>query len=197
MFRFMYIVSLLWFLTACGSSSKTYFYVLNTKQVSENLVGNDIEKVRIGVWRVKLPELIDRSEIINRTDLYNIELADFHQWAGGLSNNITQLIADELSRQLQSDQIVISPWASYHENNYQVKISINRFDGRLGGESVLRGAWSLLNAEGNKEIVREAFNYRALASVKSYSDMVKSQSKLIVQLADQISKSILAQKKNI
>jgi len=194
MFRFMFVVSVLSVLYGCGSSPKTNFYILNSQQTTEYQIDNNVENLRIGVWKVKLPELIDRAEIIVRSDSYNIELADFHQWAESLSNNITELLAGELSRQLKTERVVTSPWSAYRKNQYQVKIHISRFDGGLGGESVLSGAWSLLNAQGDKEIIRDAFNYKANAVDKTYSEMVKTQSQLVVQLAEQISKTISAQK---
>ncbi len=193
MFRISFIMSFIVFLSACGSSPKTHFYMLNTHAPVENIISND-ESLRIGIWKVKLPELLDRQEIVDRSGPYTIELADFHQWAGGLSNDITQLIAGELGRHLKTDRIVISPWSSYRKNQYQIKIHISRLDGALGGESVLSGGWSLLNAEGNKEISRDAFHYKALSKDKTYSEMVKVQSQLVVQLAGQISRTILAKK---
>jgi len=193
MFRISFIVSFIIFLSACGSSPKTHFYMLNTHSSVEKVI-NDDKNLRIGIWKVKLPELLDRQDIVNRTGPYTIELADFHQWAGGLSNDITQLIAGELSRHLKTDHVVISPWSSYRKNQYQIKIHITRLDGALGGESILSGGWSLLNAEGDKEITRNTFNYRALSNGKTYSEMVKTQSQLVIQLAEQISRTILAEK---
>jgi len=196
MFRISLIVSFIILLSACGSSPKTHFYMLNTHSPAEKVINND-GNLRIGLWKIKLPELLDRQEIITRTGPYTIELADFHQWAGGLGNNITQLIADELSQNLKTDRVVISPWSSYRKNQYQIKIHISRFDGVLGGESILSGSWSLLNAAGDKEITRDAFNYKAFSTDKTYSEMVKIQSQLVVQLAEQISSTILAQKKPV
>ncbi|VAW68949.1 hypothetical protein MNBD_GAMMA09-1925 [hydrothermal vent metagenome] len=193
MYRVLIIVGLISILVACGSSPKTHFYILNG-EAGYDFSDRSDKNVRIGIWKVKLPELVDRAEIVTRIDQNNIELADFHQWAGGLSNNITQLLANELSRQLKTERVVISPWSSYRKNDFQVKIHISRFDGKLAGESVLSGAWSLLNAEGSKEVIREAFNYKLMAESDSYSEMVKTQSKLVVQLAEQISEVILAQK---
>ncbi len=167
--------------------------MLNTHTPVESFINSD-ENLRVGIWKVKLPELLDRQEIVARTGPYTIELADFHQWAGGLSNDITQLIAGQLSQLLKTDRVVISPWSSYRKNQYQVKIHITRFDGALGGESILSGAWSLLNADGDKEITRDAFNYKVFTKDKTYSNMVKVQSQLVVQLAEQISRAILAQK---
>lgn len=193
MFRILLIVSFILGLTACGSSPKTRFYVLNVEQSSDNLSDQKLKGVGVGLWSVNLPAVLNRPEIVTRSGQYKIDLADFHQWVGGLGNNITRLIASELGRGLKTDRVVISPWSSYRKNDYQVKIHIDRFDGELGGEMVLSGAWSLLNAEGNKELSREAFTYKTQAAGKDYSDMVAALSQLTVQLSEQIANLISSQ----
>ena len=194
MFRFLLMASLMLFLAACGSSPKTHFYVLNAEYVSDNISEKNVEGVGVGVWQVALPIMLDRSEIVTSSGPYGIELADFHKWAGALSSNMTQLIASELGRRLQSDRIVISPWSAYRKNDYQVKTHVERFYGEPGGEVLLSGAWSLLNAEGSKELTRQAFTFKTRASGKDYDDMVAALSKLTVQLSEQIANVIAAQK---
>lgn len=169
--------------------------MLNSQHQSVYVSENSTQQLGIGIWKVKLPEMIDRPEIVTRTDLYNVELADFHQWTGSLNNNITHLIASELSHRLKTERVVISPWSSYRKNDYQVKVHINRFDGKLGGEVYLNGAWSLLNAQGNKEILREAFEFKQKTDGQGYSEMTEALSKLTIQLAEKISTAITAQKK--
>ena len=194
MFRILLTVGLILVLTACGSSPKTHFYVLNAEPQSDNLSDQKLEGVGVGLWSVNLPSVLNRPEIVTRSGQYKIELADFHQWVGGLGNNITQLIARELGKQLRTDRVVISPWSAYRKNDYQVKVDIDRFDGELGGEIILSGAWSLLNAEGNKELIREAFTYKTQAGGENYSDVVAALSQLSVQLSEQIANVISSRK---
>ena len=193
--RLICIISFLFFLGACSTSPKTHFYVLNTKFASNEVYsGESFESVGLGLWLVKLPRLLDRPQIMTRTDQFNIELADFHKWVGGLGNNMTRLIANELGRLLQTDRVVISPWPSYVKNDYQLTIQVDRFDGELGNEVVLKGVWSLLNSKGNKELTRKAFNYTTNAGGKSYGDMVAALSTLTVQLSQEIAKIIASRK---
>jgi uncharacterized lipoprotein YmbA len=76
---------------------------------------------------------------------------------------------------------------------------VERFDGALGGEAVLRGVWSLLDATGQQELRREAFEFKAKAAgtstleASSYEGLVAALSRLTVQLADQMAKGILEQ----
>ncbi len=192
MFRHLLIAGLVIFLSACGTSPKTNFYTLITSHQSDAHVEHSAEGVRIGVWRAKIPALLDRTEIVTRSGKHTVELADFHKWADRLDNNISRLVANELSDRLQTDNVVISPWSSYAKNDYQVKLNIDRFDGELGGEIVFRGSWSLLSGEGNKELAREVFTYKAQADGITYSDMISALGKLTVQLAENIANNITA-----
>lgn len=182
------------FLSACGSSPKTHFYVLNSTELADNIPQHTTDGVAVGVWSVNLPRILDRSEIVTREGPHKIELAAFHRWAGELNINMTRLIADTLSKQLQTNRIVTSPWPSYSKNDYQVKINVHRFDGELGGVITLSGNWSLLSDSGSKEISRKPFTFTAQSSNKTYSEMVAQLSRLTIKLAEQIGNEISRQK---
>jgi uncharacterized protein len=199
MLRHVSIASLLVLLTACGSSPKTEFYVLSADHGSIVQAANVNAGPAVGVWSVRLPGYLERSEIVTRDGEYEIRLGDFWWWAGNLDENMTQLIANELSQKLQSNRVVISPWPSFRKIDYQAIIRVERFDGALGGEAVLRGVWSLLDATGQQELRREAFEFKAKAAgtstleASSYEGLVAALSRLTVQLADQMAKGILEQ----
>ena len=190
MFRYLLIVSLMLSLSACGTSPKTNFYVLNSDY--EPPAQGD-EGVSVGVLKATLPPLLDRSEIVTRDGQYKIELADFHHWAGELNDNIISLIARELSQRLKSNRIYSDPQRTNKESDYQVKVFVASFDGELGGEATFRGAWSLLSSQGEHELSREIFMLSKQVKSKSYSDMVAALSDLTVQLSEKIANSITAQ----
>lgn len=195
MFHFSIIIILLLSLTACGSSPKTYFYTLNaedaTKEIIQDKKNNNLS---VGVWQVTLPSLLDRSEMVTRNGQYGIEVADFHKWAGGLAGNITQLIGSELNHRLRTNRVVVSPWLSYIKHDYQIRVQINRLDGELGGEMVMNGIWSLFNARGRKELLREAFLFKTTANGKKYSDMAAAFSSLTKKLSAKMANTIMAQR---
>ena len=193
MFRYLLIVSLMLSLSACGTSPKTNFYVLNSDY--EPPAQGD-EGVSVGVLKATLPVLLDRSEIVTREGQYKIELADFHHWAGGLNDNLISLITRELSQRLKSNRIYANPQRTNKKSDYQVKVFIIRFDGELGGEVALRGAWSLLSGQGEQELGREIFVLSTQAKGTSYSDMVAALSDLAVQLSEKIANGITAQEQS-
>lgn len=62
--RNLCLMSLSVLLSSCGTSPKTNFYVLNSNHIGAL---ETIEKISVGVWQVKLPDLIDRPEIVTHT----------------------------------------------------------------------------------------------------------------------------------
>lgn len=186
------ILGLVLCLSACGSSPKTNFYVLNAEY---EMPEKGLEGTGVGVWKVKLPALLDRSEIVTREGPHKIELGDFHRWAGDFGSNINALIAHELSQRLKTVRVSTSPWSAHKVNDYQVKVYFDRFDGELGGKVVCRGVWLLLNGKGDKELTRESFTLDDQVNGKKYSDMVATMSGLVVQLSDQIADAIIIDEK--
>ena len=193
MLRHIWMVSLLVLLAACGSSPKTDFYMLNADQGSVMQSANLSTGPAVGVWQVKLPDLLDRSEIVTRDNPFKISMADFSWWASNLSENMTLLMVTQLSQQLQSNRVVTSPWPSYRKIDYQVITRLERFDGELGGEVVLRGLWSLLDGDGTKELSRQVFEFKTNTVDLTYQEMVAAMSRLTVQLAEQLADGIIDQ----
>ncbi|MDT8281376.1 MAG: PqiC family protein [Gammaproteobacteria bacterium] len=194
MSRHIFIISLLLWLTACGTSPKTNFYILDAGQKPAANSLSESPGPAIGLWQVQLPDMLERSQIVTRSDQFEIDVADFHWWAGSLKRNVTLVLASELSQRLQTDQIVISPWTYQHKNDYEIKIYIERFDGALGGEVELRGTWSLLDVTGKKEPGSESFAFKVKAADNSYKAMVAAMSQLTVKLAEQVANTIAAYK---
>jgi uncharacterized lipoprotein YmbA len=147
----------------------------------------------VGVWQVVLPDLLDRAEIVTRDNPFKITMADFSWWAGSLNENMTLLIVTQLSQHLQSNRVVTSPWPSYRKIDYQVIVRVERFDGELGGEVVLRGLWSLLDGDGTKELNRQVFEFKANTADLTHQEMVTVMSRLTVQLAEQLADGIIDQ----
>jgi uncharacterized lipoprotein YmbA len=193
MLRQLLMLSLLSLIAACGSSPKTEFYMLNADYGSLVQSANANEGPAVGVWTVKLPDLLDRSEIVTRDNRFKITMGDFSWWAGSLDENMTLVIAAQLSQHLQSNRVVVSPWPSYRKNSYQIVILVGRFDGELGGEVVLRGRWSLLDGDGVNELDNEVFEFKANAVDSTHQELVVAMSQLTVQLAEQLADGIIDQ----
>ncbi len=183
---------LLLILVGCASSPPTRYYTLGTGYRPAPAHQTSGQGVHVGLWRVQLPEMLQRSEIVTRDDRYRVSLADLHRWAERLDDNISRRLAEELAQRLDSENISLSPWRAYITNDYQVKIEFTRFDGTLGGDVVVSGTWLLLSGRGDSELSRKPFRYAAQADGGGYSELVATLDELTRLLARDIAEWIRA-----
>jgi len=176
-------------LTACaGTSPPTYFYTLEAASPAASAQTNTGPAVGLGP--VILPDTLDRPQIVTRNGDYGIELAEFHRWAGELRADMSRLMAARLMEQLTTDRVSLYPWPRHRELDYQLRIDVLRFDGQLGGQVVLEGSWTLLDAEGRKELSHRAFRLNDAGAGADHRAMVRAMSRLVVRLADDIAREI-------
>ena len=100
-------IGLITLLTACTSSPPTHFYVLETQSLPSAVTADSPKKNIIGIGPISLPTLLDRKQIITRSDQNTIQIAEFHQWAAPLRDNIAAVLTQNLAA-LQTHNVISS-----------------------------------------------------------------------------------------
>ena len=87
-----------------GMSPPSNFYVLST--LPESAAGTqsdgDESKIEIGVGPVKLPEYLDRSQIITRISPNALKVAAFDRWAEPLKSSFPRILMENLATLLNT-----------------------------------------------------------------------------------------------
>ena len=182
------LIFLFGLLTACssltGSSDAglggTRFYSLSS--LPPAIVNPN--PLRIGIGPVKIPRLLNRPQIISRKNQSEIEMAEFHQWGGSYKEELIQALSDNLSSLLKTENIEQYPWKISFKPHYQVRINIERFDGQLGKNVVLKARWRLL--KNNQEILVKRAVINTPVANNSYNAYVSAQSKALITLSKRI-----------
>lgn len=125
---------------------------------SHNLPQSLIGK-KIGVGPVKIPEYLNRPQIISRSKGNEIFFEEFYLWAEPLKDSLSRVLAKNISQSLATDQVFIFPFLSGIKPDYRVIMEFFRFDGKLGGEVYLDVYWAVYFGESNflVESKRSAF----------------------------------------
>jgi uncharacterized protein len=179
-------------LAGCGSTPTTQFYKLSSlpsgqQENSAALLGMD---VAIGVGPVDFPEFLDRPQIVTRKSQNQLEISEFHRWAGSLPQGFSRVLAKNISTLLPTDLVAVYPWDEAFSPTYQVKVEVEQFDGKLGERVFLRVIWSLLGQEGKKELaVRKSFIEEPVPT-KDYDGLVAAQSNALATLSREIVEEI-------
>jgi hypothetical protein len=172
---FLFLVFLL---GACSSTPPVAYYTLNTLPEMQQEIPAAVmdDTLAIGVGPVEFPKFLDRPQIVTRKSQNQIEVSEFHRWAGSFPGDFSRVLAKNISILLPSDRVAVYPWGEQFSPTYRLKLDVEQFDGRLGERVVLDVTWMVTDQEGtNKLLVRKSLieepvsdkNYEALVEAKS------------------------------
>ena len=128
--------------------------------------------------------------MVSQTDANQLQMDEFERWAGGLSPNINDVMAENLSRMLGTDKVVTQPWARAVPVQYQVVLDIRRFDVTQDNEVYLLAQWRLFTDNGKKLLEIKRTELVQPVNGAGYSARAAAQSVALAELARQIAESI-------
>lgn len=173
-------------LTACATPP-TQFYQLEATSPPLVTSTTTAKKMLIGIGPLSLPALVDRKQIVTRGANNAIQLAEFHQWATPLQDNVLNVLSKNIAAQ-QSNAIVRSyPWSVYGEMDYRVIIDISRFDSQLGKSANLQASWVIMSEKNHTIISNGQTNIQQLLHDERYDSAVLALNKLLSELSQQLS----------
>jgi uncharacterized lipoprotein YmbA len=180
-----------------GPSGPTNFYMLSP--LSPTQAGTSAataeSRIRIGLATVVIPEYLNRNEIVFNLDNTVYQLAEFNQWAEPLNDNLTRVLAENLTNLLHEDSIdVFLASDSSIPADYRLEVDVLRLDGNLGGQVVLISQWALLETEQDNLILMRRAEYQEPAADNTYKGLVLANSRTIERLSRDMAAAI---KKNL
>ena len=131
----------------------------------------------LAVARVRIPDYLDRPQIVTRTEGARVTYSEFHRWPEPLDRASTRTFAESLAARIGATRVAREPSLDIYRDAVCVQLDAVRFDGELGGEVTLRARWraysvatgdTLAGGERTVTVKSEASGYdayvRALAS---------------------------------
>jgi hypothetical protein len=194
----MWILPFLLFVFGCGllgggTREITRFFVL--RPLSEPVTSPVPAKgdpLSIGIGPVKLPDSLNRPQMVTRVSENEVRVEPFFRWAAPLSENITSVLVENLSLLLGTNRVVPFPWAITSRPTYQVRITVLDFMGVLGGEATLEARWVLTKGEDLRELVNKHSSFKMPVVSHEYSALVVAQSRLLSDFSREIARDIEA-----
>ncbi len=172
----------------------TRFYVLNSLYSAENKAELApvavLKDVAIGVGPLTLSQVLDRPQVILRTSINEIRIADLDRWAAPLTEMITNVLVDNLSALLSTGSILKFPWRMKIPIDYQIVLEITRFDGMPGDNVDMRARWGILGEDGQKVYAEKKTVLTEPLAGDTITEMVSAQSRLMAKLSLEIAEEI-------
>jgi len=144
----------------------------------------------IGVGPVKIPEYLNRPQIVTRSEGNEVFIQEFHRWAEPLKDSISRVLARNLSCLLATDHVFIFPWPGMVKPDYRVTMNIFRFDGRRGGEVYLDVFWAVHRGDDNFLVESKRSFLKKMCREDDHEAMVEAHNLLLLHLSREIADAI-------
>lgn len=185
------MVSLIIF-SGCASTPPTRFYSLHsviTQDTIKQTASADPDLI-VGIGPVAVPDYLDRPQIVTRSGENELNVAEFHRWAGNLRNEIARVMAENLSVLLLTDHVYIYPWMQSIPVNYRVIVNVIRFDGVPGDDISVKINWIIYGEDGKKALKIKTSEHSRQAEGSGYGAMVTAKSRVLADLSREIADTI-------
>jgi uncharacterized protein len=175
----------------CARTAPVSHYQLSAMDDETTLAGiSGLGSSVIGIGPVRLPEYLDRPQIITRMDSNRLLLADSHRWVEPLADNLSRVIRENLSILLGTERFLIHPWPLAALPDYQVIIEVVRFEGGESGAAYLETVWSIRDGQGQTLLPPHRGRYRAEAAGTDHDAVVAALSKTIARFSEDIARRL-------
>lgn len=187
-------------LGGCGSDKPTRLYVLNA--TAEQPAAMSSQGLAIGVGPISLPKYLDRPQIVTGVSANQLSQANLDQWGGDLNDNMSRVLATNLSDLLGTDRISFYPWSNRAPLDFQVTMDVSKFETEADGATVLSVFWSIVNPADGTVLEMHRSTYRDVAKTaaaagagsNSYDATVAAMSRNLGLLSHDIAAAIQARK---
>jgi hypothetical protein len=180
------------FVAACSSTPPVAYYTLNTLPEMQQEIPAAImdDTLAIGVGPVEFPKFLDRPQIVTRKSQNQIEVSDFHRWAGSFPGDFSRVLAKNISILLPTDRVAVYPWGEQFSPTYRLKLDVEKFDGQLGESVVLEVTWMVTDQEGTNNLLVRKSLIEEPVSDKTYEALVVAESNALATLSRTIVEEI-------
>jgi uncharacterized lipoprotein YmbA len=145
------------------------------------------KKRLIGIGPLTIPALLERRQIVTRKDNNSIEMAEFHQWAAPLKDNILTVLSKDIAAQQTNAIVRAYPWSAYGEVEYRIIIDISRFDSQLSKSANLEASWAIMEEVNHTIISNGETKITQPLTNANYENVVLALDRLLSEFAQQLS----------
>jgi uncharacterized lipoprotein YmbA len=182
-------------LTGCASSPSSKFYQLTPVQ-NKTSVTRDVfpdQNLTIGIGPVRVPDYLDRPQIVTRSGKNELKLSEFDRWAGSLEHDVNRVLVEDISSLLPADRFFVVRWTPYLESqvpaSYRVEVLVERFEGTLDDSVLLKAQWAVFAKDKHLLLKKEA-EIREEMNGSSYESLVVAMSSALERLSQEIADGI-------
>jgi hypothetical protein len=189
----VFAIAALLALAGCGGNAPTRYYFLSSlpEAGGARSASTPERGVAVGVGPVRLPDYLNRPQIVTRTGPNEFQVAEFNQWGGPLEAEFSRVLAENISVLLPADRVAVFPWSMPYLAHYRVQVTVVRFEADPSGQVGLVARWSIVGKDG-KLLQSVQSSLREAAGRQDYEAIVAAMSRALGALSREIAAALQA-----
>ncbi len=124
------------------------------------------DAVTLGVGPLRLPEYLNRSQIVTRGGGSELEVDEFSRWAEPLTQALHRVVSTDVDNMMNGVMVIAFPWEAvvHNEVDYRLLGEVTRFDADRSGRVVLDIQWAISDITGQPAVVIRRTKYETRAA---------------------------------
>ena len=150
-------------LAGCASSPPVQYFSLSPT-VTEG--GPDAEdRVVLGLGPLRLPEYLNRSQVVVRGVGAELEIREFSRWAEPLSDAVLRVVSSDVDNALSDVVVLVFPWEAILRQRVDFRLGgdVIRFESDLSGRVVLEVQWGVSDIDFQPVVPVRRSRYEVMA----------------------------------
>ncbi|MFH1020670.1 MAG: PqiC family protein [Pseudomonadota bacterium] len=178
-------------LAGCARTAPISYYHLSALEGVRNEPASAEEgRMVIGIGPVRLPEYLDRPQLVTRRSANRLQLADSHRWAEPLSENIPRVVGENLSALLGTERILFHPWSVSRSTDYQLLVEMLHFENESDGAARLVARWSVKGKDGGIVLAERRSSHMILAASHDQEGLVAALNEALGSFCREIAQAL-------
>lgn len=139
--RLLFSTTLLAMLLVACSSPKTAYYTLDAQPIQPVATGT--KEMRVMVGPVTLPSMLDQPQIVIQGNGNEVQIHEYHRWAGSLKSDVGRVIAANLARDLGATNVWNFAQSTQTNFDYQVFIDVQNLQSKPDDSVLVDVLWTI------------------------------------------------------
>ena len=135
---------------------------------------------------VQAPQYLSQKSIVTRTGANEVALAPNDLWAGPLGDNITSVLAENLSSIIPGNKVVVLPVSAGVPVDHEIRVEIVRFERSADGNLDLIARWMVFADGGRRLTALQRSSLRIAGVPGDYPAITAAMSRLLAELSRDI-----------
>ncbi|MCK9615034.1 MAG: PqiC family protein [Candidatus Omnitrophica bacterium] len=195
-FRFIICVVFVLFLNGCVSVSNSpnpRFYTLYTPDKEKpNQEFNIPDNTIIGIGPLRIPEYLNRPQIVTNNKDKTVIFDEFNRWAESLDFALARLINNNLTLMLKDASFQMFPWDFAIAVKYQVIADVIQLENNLNQDLLFAIQWSIIDLEKKRAVFTKRSEFRQDIYPHNYYGFTQALSEATLSLSKEIAQELVS-----